>query len=35
MNIQMLGIDYEKAGIDERAIFSFTKKNMESREFDS
>ena len=30
MNIQMLGIDYEKAGIDERAIFSFTKKNMES-----
>ena len=30
MNIQMLGIDYEKAGIDERAIFSFTKKNMQS-----
>ena len=26
MNLQMLGIDYEKAGIDERAIFSFTKK---------
>lgn len=30
MNIQMLGIDYEKAEIDERAIFSFTKKNMQS-----
>lgn len=30
MNIQMLGIDYEKAGIDERALFSFTKKNMQS-----
>ncbi len=30
MNIQMLGIDYEKAGIDERAVFSFTRKNMQS-----
>lgn len=30
MNIQMLGIDYEKAGIDERAKFSFTKKDMEN-----
>ena len=30
MNIQMLGIDYKKAGIDERAIFSFTKKDMKN-----
>lgn len=29
INIQMLGIDYKTASLDERALFSFTKKNMQ------
>ena len=27
MSIKMLGIDYNKASVDIRALFSFTKKN--------
>lgn len=29
INIQMLGIDHETASLDDRAVFSFTKKNMQ------
>ena len=29
INIQMLGIDHKTASLDERALFSFTKKNMQ------
>ena len=35
MSISMIGIDYNRASVDIRAQFSFTKKNAVTREFDT